>query len=160
MQDHFKVPQLPKKIKYYDLNGSMPIRNFITNCKYPRDPCCASGLAESRSSVNRFEASSVFTWWYWRLHKHLGSSHPWSSAGKHPLFYKKKSVLCLSTECPASSPPVCVKTHTYLTQLVKVCVDPMRSGYGADQPSFDEGAPLVDQDSLSPNIILIKIQKW
>lgn len=41
-----------------------------------------------------------------------------------------------------------------LTQLVKVCVYAMRSWYGADQPGFDEGAPLVDQHSSPSNIIL------
>lgn len=42
----------------------------------------------------------------------------------------------------------------HLTQLVKVCVYAMRSWYGADEPRFDERAPLVDQHSLASNIIL------
>lgn len=51
---------------------------------------------------------------------------------------------------------VCLSTQVCLclTQLVEVCVYAMRSWYRADQPSFDEGAPLVDQHSLASNVIL------
>lgn len=42
----------------------------------------------------------------------------------------------------------------YLTQLVEVCVDAVRSWYRADQSGFDEGAPLAHQHSLATDIIL------
>lgn len=42
----------------------------------------------------------------------------------------------------------------YLTQLVEVCVDTVRSWYRADQSGFDEGAPFVHKHSLAANIIL------
>lgn len=41
-----------------------------------------------------------------------------------------------------------------LTQIVKVGVYPVRTWNRAHQPGFVEGAPLVDQDSLAPCIIL------
>ena len=56
--------------------------------------------------------------------------------------------MCSGTE--ALFKMVCV----YLTQLVKVCVDAVRSRYRADQSGFDEGTPLVHQHSLTSNIIL------
>lgn len=46
------------------------------------------------------------------------------------------------------------KVYVSLTQLVEVCVNPVRSRYGADQSGFDEGTPFVHQNSLASNIIL------
>lgn len=43
-----------------------------------------------------------------------------------------------------------------LTKLVEVCVNAMRSWYRTHQSGFYEGAPLIDQNSLTSDIILEK----
>ena len=50
--------------------------------------------------------------------------------------------------------PLDMNLIVYLTKLVEVCVNAMRSWYRAEQSGFYEGAPLINQNSLSSNIIL------
>lgn len=46
-----------------------------------------------------------------------------------------------------------------LTEFVKVCVYAVRSWYGANDTSFLEGAPFMNQTSLTTNIILGREEK-
>lgn len=65
-------------------------------------------------------------------------------------FVLKRTSVCVQVQKHNLVKKVCV----YLTQLVEVCVDAVRSWNRADQSGFDEGAPFVHKYSLASNIIL------
>lgn len=51
--------------------------------------------------------------------------------------------------CVCGCPPALA-----LTELIEMCVCPVRSRHGADEPSLQEGGPLVHQAALPTHVIL------